>query len=82
MKIDYTHYDQDKQINNAMINYYLDLNYKDRSKEVTDAFKPTLQDIKEDPEFYAELVTDLMYHWVYGTRETPLMNLAKKNLIK
>jgi len=82
MKIDYTHYDQDKQINNAMINYYLDSNYKDRSKEVTDAFKPTLQDIKEDPEFYAELVTDLMYHWVYGTRETPLMNLAKKNLIK
>jgi len=82
MKIDYTHYDQDKQINNAMINYYLDSNYKDRSKEVTDAFKPTLQDIKEDPEFYAELVTDLIYHWVYGTRETPLMNLAKKNLIK
>ena len=82
MKIDYTHYDQDKQINNAMINYYLDSNYKDRSKEVTDTFKPTLQDIKEDPEFYAELVTDLIYHWVYGTRETPLMNLAKKNLIK
>lgn len=62
------------------MNPYIDLNYKDRSKEVEDAFTPTLEDIKNDPEFYAELVTDLMYHWVYGTRETPLMNIAKQNL--
>jgi hypothetical protein len=61
-------------------NYYLDSNYVDRSKQINDAFEPTLEDVKNDPHFYAELVNDLMYHWVYGTRETPLMVLAKRNL--
>ena len=60
-------------------NYYIDIDGNDRSKEVDDAFLPTLEDMKNDPEFYAELVNDLMYHWMYGTRETPLMNIAKRN---
>lgn len=63
------------------MNVYIDINGIDRRKEVEDAFAPTLEDIKNDPEFYAELVNDLMYHWVYGTRETPLMVMAKKNLL-
>jgi hypothetical protein len=62
-------------------NPYIDLNYVDRTKEVEDKFVPTLEDIKNDPEFYAELVTDLMYHWVYGTRETSLMVLARQNML-
>ena len=61
-------------------NYYLDINWKDRSQEIENAFAPTLEDIKNDPEFYAELVNDLMFHWMYGTRETPLMVMAKRNL--
>ena len=61
-------------------NPYLDMDYVDRRQQVKDAFEPTLEDIKNDPEFYAELVNDLMYHWVYGTRETPLMDMAKRNL--
>ena len=65
---------------NTRNNPYLDMNYIDRRQQVEDAFEPTLEDIKNDPEFYAELVNDLMYHWVYGTRETPLMNIAKGNL--
>jgi hypothetical protein len=44
-------------------------------------FTPTLEDIKNDPEFYAELVNDLMFHWMHGTRETELMIMAKKNQI-
>ena len=62
------------------MNLYIDIDGIDRSKQIEDAFAPTLDDIKEDPEFYAELVNDLMYHWVYGTRETPLMVMAKRNL--
>ena len=58
---------------------YIDINYKDRSAEVEAAFAPTLEDIKNDPEFYAELVNDLMFHWMHGTRETPLMNMIKEN---
>jgi hypothetical protein len=61
------------------MNYYIDINLKDRSKEIEDAFSPTLEDIKNDPEFYAELVNDLMFHWMHGTRETPLMFMAKDN---
>jgi hypothetical protein len=61
------------------MNYYVDINNIDRSREIENAFSPTLEDIKNDPEFYAELVNDLMYHWMYGTRETPLMNMAKRN---
>ena len=65
---------------NKSINPYIDLDYNDRTKQVEDAFIPTLEDIKNDPEFYAELVNDLMFHWLYGTRETPLMNMAKRNM--
>ena len=64
---------------NVKPNYYLDSDCKDRTVEIENAFSPTLEDIKNDPEFYAELVNDLMFHWMYGTRETPLMNLAKRN---
>lgn len=77
-------YNNDRDPNEVMWekqNYYLDIDWKDRSKEVEDAFSPTLEDIKNDPEFYAELVNDLMYHWVYGTRETPMMNLARQNML-
>ena len=63
------------------MNLYIDIDGIDRSKQIEDAFTPTLDDIKDDPEFYAELVNDLMYHWVYGTRETPLMVMAKRNLL-
>ena len=65
---------------NKLINPYIDLDYNDRTKQVEDAFAPTLEDIKNDPEFYAELVNDLMFHWLYGTRDTPLMNMAKRNM--
>ena len=65
---------------NKLINPYIDLDYNDRTKQVEDAFAPTLEDIKNDPEFYAELVNDLMFHWLYGTRETPLMNMVKRNI--
>jgi len=61
------------------INYYIDTNGKDHSQEIENAFAPTLEDIKNDPEFYAELVNDLMFHWIHGTFETTLMNVAKKN---
>jgi hypothetical protein len=61
------------------INYYIDINFIDRSQEIEDAFSPTLEDIKNDPEFYAELVNDLMFHWMHGTKETPLMVMAKQN---
>jgi hypothetical protein len=63
------------------MNYYIDITFKDRSQEIENAFQPTLEDIKNDPEFYAELVNDLMYHWIYGTRETPMMNLARQNML-
>ena len=62
-------------------NPYLDINYVDRSREVYDAFEPTLNDIEKDPEFYAELVNDLLFHWMYGTRETKLMNMVKENML-
>ena len=63
------------------MNPYIDIDGKDRSQEIENSFTPTLEDIKNDPEFYAELVNDLMFHWVYNTRETPLMNKVKKSLI-
>lgn len=62
------------------MNPYLDINYVDRAEEIEASFELTLEDIKNDPQFYARLVNDLMYHWVYGTRETPLMVIAKDNL--
>jgi len=64
------------------MNPYLDLNNVDRSNEVEAAFTPTLEDIKSDPQFYAELVNDLMFHWMYGTRETELMVMAQRNYIQ
>lgn len=63
-----------------IINPYLDLNYVDRTDEIEALFDPTVEDVENDPEFYAELVNDLLYHWVYGTRETYAMNKAKNNL--
>ena len=63
----------------SVMNYYIDINGNDRSQEIENQFSPTLEDIKNDPEFYAELVNDLMFHWMYGTRETPLMVMAKRN---
>jgi len=62
-------------------NPYIDINFVDRSREVEDAYVPTLEDIKEDPEFYAELVNDLMWHWVHNTRETEIMVMAKRNML-
>lgn len=62
-------------------NYYLDINFKDRTSEVEALYEPTLKDIKADPEMYAELVNDLLFHWVYGTRETPLMVLVKMQMV-
>jgi hypothetical protein len=64
---------------NVKPNYYLDSDWKDRTVEIENAFSPTLEDIKNDPELYAELVNDLMFHWMYGTKETPLMVMAKRN---
>jgi len=63
----------------AKTNPYIDIFGDDRTQEIENAFTPTLEDIKNDPEFYAELVNDLMFHWMYGTRETPLMVMAKRN---
>jgi hypothetical protein len=63
------------------MNPYLDLNYIDRTDEVEAQYEPTLEDIKRDPHLYAELVNDLMFHWMYGTRETALMKLAKNALL-
>ena len=60
-------------------NPYIDVNGKDRSNQIETSFSPTLEDIKMDPEFYAELVNDLMFHWMYGTQITPLMDMARYN---
>jgi hypothetical protein len=62
-------------------NPYLDLNYVDRSNEIDQLFEKTVDDIKRDPSLYAELVNDLLFHWVYGTRETRVMNMAKDILL-
>lgn len=57
-------------------NPYIDRNNIDRSQEIEDMFQPTLEDIKNDPEFYAELVNDLMYHVKYGTGITQIMQIG------
>jgi hypothetical protein len=62
-------------------NPYLDINYVDRSNEIDHLFEKTVDDIQRDPALYAELVNDLMFHWVYGTRETRVMNMAKDILL-
>lgn len=61
-------------------NPYLDMDWKDRTEEIEARFAPTLDDIKRDPELYAELVNDLLYHWIYGTRETLVMNMFKQDI--
>ncbi len=58
-------------------NPYIDANNIDRAKQIERAFAPTLEDIYDDPHFYAELVNDLMFHWVYGTQETKLTFLQE-----
>lgn len=63
-------------------NPYQDMFYIDRRKEIEYLFEPTLEDVKNDPAFYAELVNDLLYHWRLGTRETDLMIFAWENLEK
>ena len=65
-----------------MQNPYLDMYYVDRTDEIDAAFEPTLKGIKADPHFYAELVNDLMFHWIYGTKETELMVMARKNMFE
>ena len=62
------------------MNPYLDLNYKDRTEQVEFLYQPTLEDIKNDPHMYAELVNDLLFHWTFGTCETPLMWTVRKTL--
>ena len=62
-------------------NPYIDANRIDRAKQIEYAFAPTLEDIYDDPHFYAELVNELMFHWVYGTQETKLMLSAKESLL-
>ena len=63
------------------MNPYIDINGIDRTNEIEELFLPTVKDIEADPRFYAELVNDLLFHWVYGTRETRMMVITKKNLI-
>lgn len=63
------------------MNPYIDINNIDRTQQIEDAYHPTLEDIKADPHFYAELVNDLLYHWMYGTKETALMIMVKKDLM-
>jgi hypothetical protein len=61
------------------MNPYIDRNNVDRSNEIESCFIPTLEDIKDDPRFYAELVTDLLYHWSEGTAVTPIMDMARRH---
>jgi len=50
-----------------------DVEFIIKTDEIEKAYQPTLEEIKADPEFYAELINDLLFHWIYGTRETKLM---------
>ena len=63
-------------------NPYLDMNWQDRTEEIESRFAKTVDDIKRDPELYAELVNDLLYHWIHGTRETLMMNMFKQDILK
>ncbi len=65
----------------SLINYFKDINTPEVDTVNVYHTKWNNKDVKNDPEFYAELVNDLMYHWVYGTRETQLMIMAKNNLL-
>lgn len=61
-----------------MTNPYVDVNGVDRSNEIDFAFETTLAAMKCDPSFYAELLNDLLYHYLHGTKETPMMLMVKK----
>ena len=69
--------DQEDQASNP----YMDINWQDRTEEIEARFAPTVDDMKRDPELYAELVNDLLYHWIHGTRETLIMNMFKQDII-
>jgi hypothetical protein len=60
---------------------YLDMNWQDRTEEIESRFAKTVDDMRRDPELYAELVNDLLYHWIHGTRETPTMNMFKSDIL-
>ena len=62
-------------------NPYVDMSYIDRTSEIEARFKKTVDDMKRDPELYAELVNDLLYHWIYSTRETLTMNMFKQDIL-
>lgn len=64
------------------MNPYLDINYKDRSEEIENMFGPTLEEIKADPEKYARLINELMFHWMFGICESKLMWEFRKSLDK
>ena len=55
------------------MNPYLDINYKDRTQEIENMFGPTLEEVKNNPEKYTQLINDLMFHWMFGIYETKLM---------
>ena len=55
------------------MNPYLDINYKDRTEEIENMFGPTLEEVKNNPEKYTQLINDLMFHWMFGICETKLM---------
>lgn len=59
--------------------YYIDANGIDRTEQLELAVEASFEELKDDPHFYAELVSDLMFHWIYGTEETPLMKMAREN---
>ena len=63
-------------------NPYLDMNYQDRTDQIQSLFDKTVDDMKRDPELYAEVFNDLLFHWIYGTRETVLMNMFKQDIVK
>ena len=56
---------------------YIDANNVDRTQEIEKAFWSTLEDIKNDPFYYAELVNDLLFFYLHGTSQTPLMTSIK-----
>lgn len=65
----------------AATNPYIDMSYIDRTSEIEARFARTRDDMKRDPELYAELVNDLLYHWIYSTRETLTMNMFKQDIL-
>jgi hypothetical protein len=59
-------------------NPYIDQNYEDRSSEAVTLMTSIERDIQNDPQYYAEILTDMFLHWKYGIRETEMMwNLRK-----